>query len=299
MLASCGGTSPYLSPTATTSASHGSAPASSAPATSEPAIPAAGPHVYLIVLENKDYGQLMDSAAAPYLNSLAQQYARATDYAAVAHPSQPNYLALFSGSTQGVHDDGHHDLDAPTLAGQLASAGKSWGVYAENVPLGCSTKASAKGGEDGPGTYARKHNPAISFRSISGDPAACANITNFSHFDAGAANYSLIVPNLCHDMHDCSVASGDAWLKGFLPRILGSSAYRNDGTIFITVDEADTRSGANRVPLIVISEHGPHGVTSATAYTHYSLLRTIQRILDVPCLANSCQASPMSDLVSG
>jgi phospholipase C len=251
------------------------------------------------VLENKDFGQLIDAASAPYLNSLAHEYALATNYLAVSHPSQPNYLALFSGSTQGVTDDGRHDIDAPNLADQLTAAGKTWRVYAENVPSGCFTKSSAKSGEDGPGTYTRKHNPAISFRSISGDPRACANITDFSGFDAAAANFSLIVPNACHDMHDCSVAKGDAWLHDFLPRILDSAAYRQDGTIFITADETDSSKGPNRVPLIVISERGPHGATSAAAYTHYSLLRTIQQMLGVPCLANSCQAAPLTDLVSG
>jgi hypothetical protein len=291
VLAGCAGTS-----VANPSIASGKAPASGqAPAGSASSL---GPHIYLVVLENKDFGQLIGAASAPYLNSLAHEYALATNYLAVSHPSQPNYLALFSGSTQGVTDDGRHDLDAPNLADQLTAAGKTWRVYAENVPPGCFTKSSAKGGADGPGTYTRKHNPAISFRSISGDPRACANITDFSGFDPAAANFSLIVPNACHDMHDCSVAKGDAWVHDFLPRILDSAAYRQDGTIFITADEADGSKGPNRVPLIVISERGPHGATSAAAYTHYSLLRTIQQMLGVPCLANSCQASPLSDLVS-
>jgi phospholipase C len=255
--------------------------------------------VYLLVLENKTASQILESTSAPYLSSLAKQYAVATNYSAVAHPSQPNYLALFSGSTQGVTDDKRHELDATTLADQLSQAGRTWRVFAENVPQGCFTGASAKGGPDGNGTYTRKHEPAISFRSISGDPTACANITDFSHFDPAAADFSLIAPNACHDMHDCSVATGDAWLKTFVPRILDSSAFHNGGTLFITTDESDDSNGPNRVATIVVSAHGPHGVTSKRPYDHYSLLRTIQQLLGLPCLANSCDAQPMTDLVRG
>ena len=292
VVAACGGPSISTSSVTTSTAP----PSRQSPAASASS---SGPHVYLVVLENKDFGQLIDAAAAPYLSSLAHEYALATSYMAVSHPSQPNYLALFSGSTQGVTDDGRHDIDAPNLGDQLTAAGKTWRIYAENVPPGCFIGSSAKGGEDGAGTYTRKHNPAISFRSISGDPSACANITDFSGFNPATASFSLIVPNACHDMHDCSVAQGDAWLHDFLPRILESAAYRQDGTIFITADEADSSKGPNRVPLIVISERGPHGTASAAAYTHYSLLRTIQQMLGVPCLANSCPAAPLTDLVSG
>lgn len=254
--------------------------------------------VYLLVLENKTANEILDGSAAPYFNSLAKQYAVATNYSAVAHPSQPNYLALFSGSTHGVTDDKPHDLDAPTLASQLAQAGETWRVYAENVPDNCFIGASARGGQDGEGTYTRKHEPAISFRAIRDDPSACANITDLSHFDPSAADFSLIVPNACHDMHDCSVATGDAWLKTFLPRILDSSAFRDGGTLFITTDESDDSHAPNHVATIVASANGPHGTTSDHRYDHYSLLRTIEQLLKLPCLANSCDAQPMSDLIS-
>jgi acid phosphatase len=216
--------------------------------------PAIG-HIYEIVLENHEVGAIIGNSAAPYINSLAKQYGLATNYTAVAHPSLPNYLALWSGSTQGIHDDDVHDFSkGQTLADQITADGKSWHVAAENVPLGCFTGGSASGGEDGSGDYARKHEPAISWTSVSSSPSKCSNITDFTHFQPGQGNFWFIVPNLCHDMHDCSVAAGDQWLKGFLPSILGSAAYRSNG-----------------------------------------LIRTIEALWGMPCMANSCSANTLRE----
>jgi acid phosphatase len=274
----------------------------SAPGTAGPPAPSgsgggtAVAPVFLIVFENKDYEQVMDAAAAPYLMELAHQYAYATNDHAVAHPSQPNYLALFSGSTYGVTDDGTHDLTGTTIADQLEAAGRSWRVFAENAPPGCYTGARADGGADGPGLYTRKHNPAISFGSIRNDPARCADITDFSHFDPNATDFSLIVPNACHDMHDCSVSQGDSWLRSFLPKILHSQAFAGGGTVFITFDEEHQKGNSNLVPLIVVGKQVRAGTTSDQPYTHYSLLRTMQQMLGIGCLANSCSAQPIEDL---
>ena len=131
-------------------------------------------HVYLIVMENHPFNDVIGDGDAPTLNSLARQGALATDYHAVGRPSQPNYIALVSGSTQGVTDDAVYDLGAPNLADQLEAKGLTWAVWAENLPDGCFTGATARGGPDGDGTYARKHEPFISFTEISGNPARCA-----------------------------------------------------------------------------------------------------------------------------
>ena len=200
--------------------------------------PAAVPHfshVFTIVLENRSATNVLDSAQAPYLNQLVARYGVADAYQGVAHPSQPNYLALFSGSTQGVTDDARHDLVAPTIADQLEAAGRSWRIYAENVPNGCFTGLKADGGPDGNGTYARKHDPAISFTSISGSPTRCANIKPMSGFDPAAADYSFIVPNWCNDAHDCpGCRPADDLAKESVPRILESSAWKDGGVLFIT-----------------------------------------------------------------
>jgi hypothetical protein len=249
-------------------------------------------HVYLIVLENHGLSSILNSPDAPYLHSLIAAYGLAMDYRAVAHPSEPNYLALFSGSTQGVADDGVHDIAAPTIADQLEAAGRSWRVYAQNVPGGCYGGASASGGEDGPGTYARKHEPAISFTGISRNRARCPNIVDFIHFDPAAADYELIIPNMCNDMHDCSVAQGDRFLAGFVPRILEGESWRRGGVLFITWDEG---SGSEPVANLVVSARVPAGFRSAAPHDHYSLLRTIETAWHLPCLANACHANVLSE----
>lgn len=299
LLAACSAT-PSASPSVSASPSGSVVPASSSQAPSGSPTPAvAARHVWLIVLENKDYASIIGSPDAPYLSSLAHQYALASNYHGVDHPSQPNYMALFSGSTQGIGDDSVYNVDAPNVADQLEHAGLSWRVYAENMPPGCFVGASAKGGADGDGTYVRKHNPAISFSSISRDPQRCANITDFSHLDAGAANFSLIVPNQCHDMHDCAVADGDAWLRSFLPRITESPAYDNGGLVLITFDEEHGKGEGNQVATIAISPSIHQGTDSSLRYDHYSLLRTVQQLFGLPCLAKSCDATPMTDLLGG
>jgi hypothetical protein len=279
--------------TATPSGPSGSAAAGTPGSAGTPAahVPGFG-HVYLIVLENRGLSQVLDSTTAPYLHSLMQRYGLATNYHSVAHPSEPNYLALFSGSTQGVTDDGVHDIAARTLADQLDAAGRSWRVFAENVPLGCYRGATASGGPDGPGNYARKHEPAISFTAISGNPARCANITDFGHFDPAAADFELIIPNLCNDMHDCSVAAGDRFLASFVPRILQSAAWQQGGVLFITFDEGQ---GSQPIATLVIAPDVAPDFRSAVAHDHYSLLRTIENAWGLPCLANSCGANDLRE----
>jgi phosphatidylinositol-3-phosphatase len=253
--------------------------------------------VYLLVLENKSE-EILGSPAAPYLNKLFHSGAISTDYQGIAHPSQPNYLALFSGSPQGVFDDEPHNIDAPTLADQLEAAGRTWRVFAEDFPAdNCYTGASSTDGPDGPGKYVRKHNPAISFRSISGSADRCANIQPLMAFEPSIAAFNWIVPNECHIMHDCSVAQGDAWLRGFLPRILDSAAFRAPGSVlFITFDEGEHLARDNEVVAAAIGPGIEVGKESPIAHTHYSLLRTIQEGFRLPCLANSCEANTLGEL---
>jgi len=253
-------------------------------------------HVYLIVLENEERSSIIGNPAAPYINSLAGRYGLATNYTAIGHPSQPNYIALASGSTDGVTDDGNHDISARSIFDQLDGSGRTWRVAAQNDRPGCNASATASAGQDGPGTYARKHNPAISFTSISRDPTRCSRITDLHAFDPAAANFTWIVPNLCNTMHDCPIATGDAWLASFLPGILGSSAYKQAGLVLITFDEGTTNiGGGGQVATLVISPLAKTGFVSAVAHDHYSLLRTIQAAWGLPCLAQSCNANDLGE----
>ena len=247
-------------------------------------------------MENKGYDEIVGNSTAPYINSLIASYGLATNYNGVAHPSEPNYLALFSGSTQGIADDANHDFAGQNLADQLEARGKTWQIFAQNVPPDCFTGATATGGEDGPGAYARKHEPAISFTDISTSPSRCANITDFTHFDPAAADFVFIAPNLCNDMHDCSVATGDAFLRSFVPTILNSPAWQQGGVLFITWDEGEGSTySSNHVATLVISQAVPKGFQSDVAHDHYSLLRTIQNAWGLDCMNNSCTANTLNE----
>jgi len=312
LVAGCAGGSPGA-PTATPSAT--AAPTfqpAGAPGTSSAlgtsSIPGASPpvvgipafrHVYEIVVENKGYGDLVGDPAAPYFNALLARYASLENMYAETHPSEPNYIALFSGATQGVTDDGVHDLPGTNLVDQLAAHGRTWRVYAENVPSGCFSGDSASGGPDGSGTYARKHEPAISFTDISGVPSRCSNIVDLSRFDPAAADFELIIPNLCHDMHDCSVAAGDAFLAGFVPRIVDSPAFAGS-VLFITVDEGTSDDhGGGHIATLVISPLVRRGALDTAFRTHYSLLRTIEDAWGLGCLGGACGATGLGSLFGG
>jgi hypothetical protein len=302
------------SPEGTTSATGGSTssptqrptarPTATPPPTTGGALPVFK-HVYLVIMENEEAKGIVGNASAPYINSLIAKYGLATNYTAVAHPSEPNYIALFSGSTYGIKDDGTYNLAGKNLADQLEAKGRDWRVYEQNLPnptssTSCFKSSSYSGGPDGnavngqTGEYARKHNPAISFTDISGNATRCAKIQNFSHLDPAAADFELIVPNLCNDMHDCGVSTGDTFLKGFLPKIINSPSMAGS-VLFLTWDEGSSGTGGGgKVATVVIGPGIPAGFTSSTAYNHYSLLRTIEDSWKLGCLANSCSANNMA-----
>ena len=270
----------------------------SSEATATSGVPAFG-HVYVVIMENRDYRSIVGNANAPYINSLIAHYGLATNFYAVAHPSQPNYLALFGGSTFGVTDDGVHNLAQSNLADQIEAAGLTWHVYAQDYPGHCSTAATAQGGTDliaPAGWYARKHDPAISFTNISQKPTRCARISSLSSFDPGASSFELIVPDMTNDMHDGTTAQGDAFLKAFVPKITGSPAFANS-LLVVTWDEGGTsQGGGGRVATIVVSpDLNRQGIRSSVAHSHYSLLRTIDEGLRLPCLRQACYASDLSE----
>jgi hypothetical protein len=301
LIAGCGGAivlPASSSPVASPSQSAGqSANQSGAPGGSSTGLPDFA-HVYVLIFENKESGSVVGSKNAPYLNGLIATYGLATDFTGESHPSQPNYIAFFSGSTQGVTDDGSHDLSGTNLADQLESKGKTWGVFEQDYPGGCFTGSTRAGSGEGigvAGSYARKHNPAISFTDIASNPSRCARITDLAHFDPAAADFELIVPNDCNDMHSCSVATGDAFLKDFVPRITGSPAFANS-VLFITFDEGTTDiGGGGRIATVVVSPLTKAGLTSTSPYNHYSMLRTIEDAWGLECLGQACSASSMRE----
>jgi hypothetical protein len=253
-------------------------------------------HVYVIIFENKEYSSVVGSSSAPYINSLIAKYGLATNFTAERHPSEPNYIALTSGGTQGIADDGVYNLGVNNLFDQVTASGRTWHAYQQGYPSPCFTGSSSAAVVDGDGksgAYVRKHDPAISYTSISGNPAKCANITSFANFDPAAASFEFITPNMINDMHDGTVADGDNFLKAFLPRITGSSAF-NNSLVLVTFDEGTTNvSGGGHIMTIAITPNMTPGYQATAAYSHYSLLRTVEQAWGLPSLGNAASATAM------
>jgi hypothetical protein len=248
----------------------------------EPSSTPTPPHVFVIVLENRSYAQVVGSG---YIAQLAQQYAYTSDYHGVSHPSLPNYLALTSGSTYGIADDGWHSLPAGGLGTQLTAAGIAWRAYMEGMSNGCYRS---------PYPYALKHNP---FAYYGGScPAQVVPFTNFAGDMGGdVPRFVWITPDLCHDGHDCSNSVVNAWLAQTVPAILGTSAWSDNGVLFITWDEGE--DSANSVLTLVIHPD-PLLHRSDRGYNHYSLLATIEDYLGLPRLGSAAQATPIDDLLA-
>ncbi|GAA2152412.1 alkaline phosphatase family protein [Kitasatospora kazusensis] len=226
-------------------------------------------HVVVVVMENHAYSQVIGSSSAPYLNNtLKAGGANLTASYGITHPSEPNYYALFSGSTQGRTDDscvGVGSMTAPNLGSELIAAGKSWASYNETLPSQGSTVCSS-------GKYAQKHNPWFGFGNV---PTSTAY--TFAQFPADYTTLpkvSFVTPNLCSDMHDCSVATGDTWIKNNLGAY-ATWAQTHNSLLVVTFDEDNSLSG-NRIPTLLYGQHVTPGSSSAATYNHYNVLRTLE-----------------------
>jgi hypothetical protein len=256
-------------------------------------------HIIWVWFENRETTAIT-AATAPYFTSFAAANVRLTNFYGVSHPSQPNYLDGFSGSNQGVTNDGHFTFPASTdnLAKQLAAAGKSWRVYAQNFPSPCFDGDSSTGGIDGPGLpgqYVRKHNPVISFESVRLDPIQCANIQRLANFDP-TVNFAMVVPNMTNDMHDGTTAQGDAFLQAFVPLVTASPDW--DHTLLIvSFDEGTTsvNGGGHIYTAAAAPWLAPANV--ATTYNHFSVLRTIEEVYGLPFLGSAGTAMTMTELL--
>jgi hypothetical protein len=247
-----------------------------------------GPHastVIIVITENRDYVRIIGDPNAPFINgTLVPQAALMTESHAITHPSQPNYLALFSGSTQGITDDScPHSFSTANLGAEVIAAGKKFDGYSESMPedgyTGCTS-----------GLYARKHNPWVDFTNV---PAS----SNLIWYDLPGAqpSVSIIVPNLCNDMHDCSTKTGDDWLKANLPAILMYDSS-HDGLLILTWDEADPdSSGRNHIATLLF---GPMIVPGrySQVINHYNVLHTVEHIMSVKCMSNACGAAILNGI---
>jgi hypothetical protein len=304
-------------------------------------------HIVEIMMENQKYSTIIGNPQAPNLNALANQYGLATNYYGVTHPSEPNYLAAVAGSYFGVQDDNQfyctpalaatepaswqcggttvdHTVSAQSIADQLTANGMTWKGYFQSLPAVSGPVVKLGPGANGPYTfkspssavalYASKHNPFVNF---TGTQDALANMVPDTQLatdlaSGSLANYSLIVPNQCFDMHGtggCGSTSlitlGDSYVATAVNQIMSSQVWKEgNNAIVITWDEDDfsdsgqpgtgccgANPGGGHVATIVIKNHGNDGhVVDNTAYNHYSLLRTMETAFGLPCLAGACES---------
>ena len=236
-------------------------------------------------MENHSYAEIMGNPAAPFINMLAGHGALFTRSYAITHPSQPNYLALFSGGTQGVTDDScPNQFTAPNLAADLRAAGKSFAGYAEDLPGPGSRVCSA-------GEYARKHAPWTDFSNEPG-PSSLP-FTSFPADFARLPTVSFVIPNLCHDMHDCSIAAGDAWLRAQIGGYAGW-AMRHHSLLIVTWDEDDGSQGNHIVTIFVGQQVRPGRY--AEPLTHYGVLATIEAAYALPRDGQAAAALPVTSI---
>jgi phosphatidylinositol-3-phosphatase len=242
-------------------------------------------HIVVVMEENHASDEIIGSSSAPYINSLAGQGALFTQSFAVAHPSEPNYLELFSGSTQGVSGDNcPNTYSAPNLGGEVLAAGESFAGYAESMPSDGYTGCDY-------GAYARKHVPWTNFTDV---PAADSR--TFAEFPQGnfaaLPTVSFVIPNLNDDMHDGTVAQGDTWLQNNLDAY-AQWAKANNSLLIVTWDEDDS-SQSNQIPTIMVGANVKPGQYSEHI-THDNVLRTIEDLDNLPYAGNSANVAPITD----
>lgn len=302
-------------------------------------------HIVEIMMENTKYEQIIGNSNAPNINALANHYGIATNYFGVTHPSEPNYVANIGGSYFGIQDDNQfyctaalastdpthcagttvdHTVNAPNLASQLAATGRTWKGYFQSLPTDQPPFVNSGPNANGPyaykwpsstdALYASKHNPFLNFTSTQGDVSRMVsdNQLGLDLLTGRLPNYSLVVPDQCHDMHGtggCSdtntlIAAGDQYVGTTVKEIMSSRTWKEgNNAIVITWDEDDFSDegatgtgccgadpGGGHVVTIVITNHGPGHVTDNTAYNHYSLLRTMEEAFGLPCLAHACDS---------
>jgi phosphatidylinositol-3-phosphatase len=255
--------------------------------------PATYAHVIWIWEENHSYSDIIGSPDAPYMNALAQSCGLATNYSAITHPSLPNYIAATSGSTQGIKNDNDPSSNAVAAVSLFEQAGSA-GSYEESMPSNCYLTDS--------GDYAVRHNPETYYtriRTACGTDNVPMGTTSSGAFlnalNAGTLpKFAFVTPNVQNDMHNGTVAMGDAWLQGWVPKIIASSSYQAGNTVLVITFDEGRRNIGQIVATIVVSPYTTPGTRSATAFNHYSLLRTTEELLGIPTyLGNAATATSM------
>lgn len=268
-------------------------------------------HVFVLVDENHSYGDVIGNSAMPYLNSLANRYALATQYYSNAHPSLPNYFMLTTGDLVTDTDSFSGTVTGDNVARAVTAAGKSWKIYAENLP-----NVGYTGGTVVP--YDKNHNPFAYFSDVLHSSSQASNLVPFTQLATDMANgtlpdYAMIVPDMANDGHDCpnesspctdteTLANVDSWIQSNVGPLVTSSQFGNS-VLICTWDEAqdsDTTHGGGHVATILIGSLVKQGYQSTTLYQHQSTLRLTMELLGITDLPGAASSAPdMTEFFKG
>src|SRR3989441_9478225 len=200
---------------------------SAADSASTPAVPAFS-HIFVIIMENREFDEVVNPSQAPFIAMLARDYAVANPYYAVTHPSLPNYIALTGGDTFGITDD---CTDCPVtgenLADQVEAHQRTWKAYMEGLPAACFLGSSS-------GEYAKKHNPFVYYTDIATNPARCRRVVPLAEIHTDLSRGTVpdpgwVTPGICHSMPDCETSEGDRWLATIVPKVLRAPDLQDGG----------------------------------------------------------------------
>ncbi|MFZ9596169.1 MAG: alkaline phosphatase family protein [Bdellovibrionia bacterium] len=245
--------------------------------------------VVVIVLENKDLDQ---SLRQPDLSAFSKKGAMLSQYFAITHPSQPNYIALISGSTQNVKTNFSQSLPMRHLGDLLEEAHKTWKAYAEDYPGDCFLGGSHQ-------NYVRKHVPFLSFENVQKNPNRCKNVVNFDEWKTDLLqhtlpDFSLVIPNQLNNGHDTSVDYAGHWVSSYLLPLIEPMEANPDTLFVLTFDEGSQK---NQVYTVLYGASVKPGWVSQEPYSHFGLLRTVETILGLSNLGlNDSRAKPIVDV---
>jgi phosphatidylinositol-3-phosphatase len=249
-------------------------------------LPAKIDHIVIVIEENHSQQEIQGNLSAPYMNALMKQGANFTNYHAIEHPSQPNYLDLFSGSNQGVTTDKvpKHRFSTTNLGSELLEKGDTFTGFSEDLPAVGFNGASHIG-------YARKHNPWVNFTNI---PAGANQpLSSFPTDFNQLPSVSFVIPNLDHDMHDGSIQNADKWLRQHIDPYV-QWANKNNSLLIVTWDEDDQSQG-NKIPTMFVGPMVKRGLYNEEI-SHYHLLRTIEDLYGLPHAGKSQSTQPIQNV---
>lgn len=261
--------------------------------------------IAIIWLENTDYDK---AEGQPNLKSLAEKGIKLTNYFALTHPSQPNYMASAGGDYFGLNNDDYVEVPAEiqTIADLLDEKRVSWGEYQEDMPYTGFEGFEWLNQENHANDYVRKHNPHVQYNGIADHADRLSHIKNFTLFERDLKNHALpqwmfITPNMTNCGHDTNIGVSGQWSWNFISPLLEDEYFNNNTLVVLTFDENETYEIPNQVYTLLLGDLIPdelRGTEDDTYYDHYSLLATVQANWGLPTLGRHDCGANVFDIVA-